>query len=97
MNTVPAPRVPYQEHSARVKRSRPGWRDSVELSILVLICHICYAKMHISPNCLFRDRKLASIIANYEVLKPEEKIIPSKESYLYGLVAIQVSASRECT
>lgn len=95
MNQVPAPRVPYQELSAQVKRSRPGWRDNVERSTLALICHICYAKGHISPNCLLRARELATVIGNYEALSPEEKMIVPQQSYLQALAATRVSVPRE--
>ena len=84
-------RVPFSD--GRTIFSRPGWggeRPRSQKGLphapsrykMNLICHECYAKGHIKPDCLhpLRDREI--VISNYNGLTPQEKASVPAVSYL---------------
>ena len=80
--SVPAPRVPYQNHAPHMANTRPGWtkqQDPVKAAQArnaqsEWICHSCYARGdHLSPQCNVTIRELEKVVRNYEELSEQER------------------------
>lgn len=88
-NRKPAPGVPFADR--RTQALRPGWVDrnpkpgqgrGMGSAKKQLICHICYALGHISPECNLSLRELYQVVRNYLALTEEQKSMVPILSYL---------------
>lgn len=78
--------VPYSDQGTR--SARPGRRDNRSAAGTrqkegesQYICHLCYARGHISPQCNLPVREYARAIVNYESLSPAEPEVVPEGSY----------------
>ena len=81
-------RIAFEDHHTRA--SRPGWaapRKEVPRTTQpdrlrnYLICHECYARGHVSPDCNLPLRSQSQVIANFEKLSDEDKLKVPSNSY----------------
>lgn len=93
--TVPNASIPYSQYDGETRRGRPGWVDTRQLSKHPsasqdyrqarfppgLICHTCYRRGHIAPDCILPVRELESIVSNYDKLTEDEKLRVPATSY----------------
>ena len=85
-------RIPYQEHSPGMRYQRPGWQEKPTRPVekmhapprdrRSLICHTCYAKEHVAPDCSLPLRSLHLVVENFERLTEGEKTTVPIVSYL---------------
>ena len=83
---VPSYRVSFAEHDATMSR-RPGWMEDRRYAKPQyggrsradgIICHGCYEKEHIQPDCSLTLKELWKFVKNYEALTDAEKArVPS--------------------
>ena len=66
--TPPRIRPPAIAHENPKQTNRIGWPDRLQQ----LICHACYARGHIMPNCTLPVTDMATVVSNYEKLSAVE-------------------------
>ena len=86
---TPAPKLFHEDR--RTQHGRPGWVSKPSTSQgdkkmpqpkrHYVICHICYLKGHIAPDCIFPFKEQSQILKNYEALTPMEKLSVPSTSY----------------
>ena len=91
---TPAPRIPAADGDPRLQQIRPGWPSPPGLpptpgtawtprtGAKHLICHTCYQRGHVSPECPLPARDLPLVVSFYEALSDAEKNRVPAESYL---------------
>lgn len=76
------------------RNDRVGWIDTCGKKI---ICHSCYDKNHISPQCQLKWFQLDQVVKNYELLTLDERAMVPDNSYnnSKSYLAINESNTRE--
>ena len=92
---VPNSHVPYSQYDTTLTSARPGWKDpgpqgqksaapSAAPSMAPFkgyICHVCYGRGHVVPQCFLTFKDFWRVIWNYEHLSAEEKARVPATSY----------------